>query len=303
MTLNEPISNINLGTHPTATRQRRTKVQIEQLQDQMLEVLAEDNPQSVRHVFYRMTDPRLPEPVEKSDKGYVTVQRQLTNMRREGRIPYGWITDATRRGYFTQTYDDAADALESTARFYRRSVWSDTPEYVEVWCESRSIAGVIQSVTEEYAVPLYPAGGFASMSLVFDASEVIRNFAAGRPVHILYIGDYDPAGVLIDRDIEVKLRGHLPDHEITFHRLAITTEQISLMGLPTKPAKKGDKRGGFDDETVEAEAMPAGVMRELLRDKIEGFIPEHVMAVMRIAEESERDILQEFADTLREAAP
>jgi hypothetical protein len=32
-------------------------------------VLAADHPQSVRHCFYRMTDPRLPEPVEKSDRG------------------------------------------------------------------------------------------------------------------------------------------------------------------------------------------------------------------------------------------
>ena len=39
-------------------RRRRTKAQVEQLDSQILAVLAEDHPQSVRHVYYRMTDPR-----------------------------------------------------------------------------------------------------------------------------------------------------------------------------------------------------------------------------------------------------
>jgi urate oxidase len=46
-------------------RRRRTKQQIEQLQKQIYEVLYQDHPQSVRHIFYRMTNPRLLEPVEK----------------------------------------------------------------------------------------------------------------------------------------------------------------------------------------------------------------------------------------------
>ena len=50
------------------------------------DVLREDHPQSVRHVFYRMTDPRLEEPVEKSDHGYRHVQDRLKKLRRAGRI-------------------------------------------------------------------------------------------------------------------------------------------------------------------------------------------------------------------------
>ena len=87
-------------------RSRRTKAQIEQLRRQMVAVLAADHPQSIRHVFYRMTDPRLPEPVKKSDKGYTTVQRQLVHLRRSGEIPYGWITDSTRRGFFIESFID-----------------------------------------------------------------------------------------------------------------------------------------------------------------------------------------------------
>jgi hypothetical protein len=50
-------------------RRRRTGSQIDQLERQIIEILEEDHPQSVRHVFYGLTDPRLPEPVEKTELG------------------------------------------------------------------------------------------------------------------------------------------------------------------------------------------------------------------------------------------
>lgn len=76
-------------THRASTlkRIRRTGDQIEQLDAQIISVLREEHPQSVRYVFYRMTDPRLPEPVEKSDHGYRHVQARCVALRRSGRVP------------------------------------------------------------------------------------------------------------------------------------------------------------------------------------------------------------------------
>jgi hypothetical protein len=104
---------------------RRTKAEIDQLDNEIYDVLNEDHPQSVRHVFYRMTDPRLAEPVEKSDRGYRHVQDRCVKLRRSGDIRYGWITDASRRGYFTVTYDNAADFLRRTNSLYRANLWED----------------------------------------------------------------------------------------------------------------------------------------------------------------------------------
>jgi hypothetical protein len=118
-------------------------------------------------------------------------------------------------------------------------------------------------------------------------------------VHIIYIGDYDPAGVLIDRSIEAELRRHLPPEiDLTFHRLAITPEQIAAYDLPTKPRKPGDKRALHVTETVEAEAMPAGILRQLLRDKIESFLPPGALDVIKAAEESEREGLELWAQLM-----
>ena len=79
-------------------RKRLTGAGIRQLENQIFKVLESDHPQSVRHVFYRMTDPRLKVPVEKTESGYRQVKDRLVRMRRAGAVPYGWISDATRQG-------------------------------------------------------------------------------------------------------------------------------------------------------------------------------------------------------------
>lgn len=288
----------------TATKRfRRTKAQIEQVDRQIIAVLQEDHPQSVRHVFYRMTDPRLPEPVPKTDSGpgngYGVVQRRLLTLRETGAIPYSWITDATRRGYFVNTYRSAGDFLRTVAGHYRADLWQQSHFYCEVWVESRSIAGVVQETCEELAVSLYPAGGFTSWTLAYQAAEYINQDARGRDCVILYIGDYDPAGVLIDKAIERELRKHLdPGIKLHFWRLGITEEQIERYDLPTKPRKANDKRSQHILETVEAEAMPANVLRHMLWECIENLLPDGALAVAKTAEASERAHIERMAEIM-----
>jgi hypothetical protein len=282
-------------------RRRRTKDQVEQLDAQIIDVLSQDHPQSIRHVFYRMTDPRLPEPVEKTENGYQQVQNRITKLRRSGRLPYGWITDATRRGYHTATFSDSSDFLDRMMGLYRADIWRDAGVYVEVWCESRSIAGVIEDDCEELAVSLYPAGGFTSITLAYQAAEYINAKTDGDeiPAHVIYIGDYDPAGVLIDKSLEAELREHLdPEVDFMFHRIAITPEQITEHDLPTKPRKSSDRRCLHIMETVEAEAMPANILRAMLREKIEEFMPAGALKVAKVAEESEREHLERWVSIM-----
>lgn len=281
----------------TVKRDRRTNARIEQLDSQILAVLREDHPQSVRHVFYRMTDPRLPEPVEKTERGYRHVQDRMVKLRRAKRLPFGWITDATRRGYHTPTYRDEADFLRSMKEHYRADLWQQAYFYCEVWTESRSIAGVIENDCRELAVSLYPAGGFSSITLAYQSAESINYYADGRPVVIYYIGDYDPAGVLIDVALERELREHLTAGiDLHFSRIGITPEQIEAFDLPTKPRKDTDRRALHIRETVEAEAMPAGILRDLLRTNIESLLPERALAVAKVEEQSARDYFDRLAE-------
>ena len=274
-------------------RKRRTRAELTALDDQIIAVLDADNPQSVRHCFYRLTDPTGPVSVPKTEQGYEAVVRRCTALRRSGRLPYRWLTDATRRGYHVATYEGAGELIGAFAGLYRVNAWQDAEAHVECWTESRSIAGVLQADCRRLGVSLYPCGGFASLSLAFQASEGIRRAARGRPVRIVYVGDWDPAGVLIDQSVIRELRGHLPDLDIDPVRIAITAEQA--VRLPSKPRKAGDLRRPDIRDTVEAEAMPAAELRALLTETIEEFMPAGALAAAKAAEQSEREGLRALA--------
>lgn len=281
----------------TLKRNRRSSAQIEQLDQQIIDVLKEDHPQSVRHVFYRMTDPRLTEPVEKSDAGYRHVQDRCVKLRRAGRIPYSWIADMSRRGYFVDTFSDAGDFVAKMAGLYRADLWKSSKWQCEVWCESRSIASVLLGLCKEMAVDLYPCGGFASLSFVHEAAAQRNASGDTRTLVIFYVGDYDQAGVMIDVSLEREMRQHLrPEIKLLFERIGINEEQIAEYDLPTKPRKATDTRSSQVLATVEAEAMPASVLRGLLRDQIESLLPEGALAAARVAEASEREGLRKLAN-------
>ena len=122
----------------------------------------------------------------------------------------------------------------------------------------------------------------------------------GRDVVIFYIGDYDPAGVLIDVALERELRQHL-DADVTlyFHRLGITEQQIADFDLPTKARKKKDKRALHIKETVEAEAMPAAEMRRILREHVEALLPRDALKVAQAAEADELRVLDGLVGMLQ----
>ena len=176
---------------------------------------------------------------------------------------------------------------------------------------------MIQDSCEGLAVSLYPCGGFSSITFAYEAAwlmesecglwiggeHIPREYTQIKRAVVIYIGDYDPAGVLIDVSLEAELRRHLPDgFDLEFSRLAITPGQIITYDLPAKPRKDSDRRALHVEETVEAEAMPAGILRDLLRAVIEAHLPEGALEVAKTAEESEREHLQRWAELMQNGA-
>jgi hypothetical protein len=281
-------------------RYRSTNAELEQLDDQIRLTLAEYRPQSVRHVYYVMLSPRLPVSVPKTDSGYDKIVRQTGKMRKAGTLPYSWIADTSRSGYITFSYANVADYVEDMAGAYRAQLWTSLPVLPEVWCESRSIAAVLLPICKRYGVNLYPAGGFSSLTYIYEAAMSLNRVAAGRTVRILYVGDYDPAGVLIDRDIEAKMRTHLEGVELDFVRVGITAEQVQQYDLPSRPRKATERRMKHILETVEAEAMPAKILTDLLAREFEALLPEGYLDAVKAAEESEKEYLESLAEAIRQ---
>jgi hypothetical protein len=271
-------------------RHRATKAEVERRRGRLYEIVAAMRPMTVRQVFYQATVRGL---VEKTDAGYDKVQTDLVLMRKAGVLPYGWIADNTRWQRKPETFSSVEQALQDTARFYRKALWAEVAAYVEVWLEKDALSGVVYPITALYDVPLMVARGYASLSFLHGAAEYINELEV--PVYIYHLGDFDPSGVNAGEKIEQTLREMAPAAEIHFERLAVTPEQIDAWDLPTRPTKTTDSRAkGFGAISVELDAIEPDKLRALVEDAIEDHLPPHQFKVLKAAEDSERTLIRQL---------
>ena len=258
----------------------------------MRALLERDRPMTVRQVFYRLVGLGR---VAKTETEYKhTVVRLLTEMRRSGEVPYGWIADSTRWMRRPRTYGSLEDALEQTARTYRRTLWNDQAAYVEVWLEKDALAGVLAEATGPWDVPLLVTRGYPSPSYLAEAAEAIRG--CGKPAHLYYFGDRDPSGLDIPRVVEAGIRELAPRAAVHFERVAVTQEQIERWRLPTRPTKPSDSRSGrFSGASVEVDAIPPATLRELAAACIGRHVDRAQLEATKAIERLERARLEELA--------
>jgi hypothetical protein len=269
-------------------RHRRTRAELDEIDDAIYDIAEEERPITVRGLFYRVMSAGL---VPKTEQGYGVVQRQALKMRRSDDLPYGWITDGSRLRLKPRTFTSAQAALENTARMYRRDLWINQGLHVEVWCEKDAIRGVLYPVTAEYDVPLLISRGYSSETFLYETAEDIND--EGNPAIIYQLGDHDRDGVRAWDAITRRLRDFVDDDiDLTFERLAVTPEQIDELDLPTRPDKTGS---GFGD-CVEVDAIPSSTLRGLVRAAIEVNIDPNALALTKTAERSERLILTRIAN-------
>jgi len=268
-------------------RARSTKIEVEGRRAALYDIVAAMHPMTVRQVYYQATVRGI---VDKTEAACAKVQTDLVLMRRAGTLPYDWLADNTRWQRKPRTFNSVQDALDATARLYRKALWTEVDSYVEVWLEKDALAGVILPVTTMYDVPLMVARGYASLSFLHSAAEFIND--AGCPVYIYHLGDFDPSGVNASEKIEQTLKEFAPEADITFKRIAVTPAQIKRLNLPTRPTKTSDTRSkGFGDISVELDAIPPEELRGLVQSAIEDHLPPKQFGVLKAAEESERSII------------
>lgn len=273
-------------------RRRRSKSEIGAICDAIYELTASEHPMTVRQVFYRLVSLRV---IDKTEGEYQrTVVRLLSQMRREKRLPFAWIADATRWMHKWRSFGSAEEALRNTAWAYRRELWANQPVYLEIWLEKEALAGVIMEETAPYDVPLMVARGYPSLTFLQSTAENLASLS--KPAVIYHLGDWDPSGVDIARKIEHDLREFAPDAEIHFTRAAVTPEQIQRWNLPTRPTKRTDTRArGWTGDSVDLDAIPPPELRAMVRELIEMNIDAKALEITRIVEQEERQLLSALA--------
>jgi hypothetical protein len=259
-------------------------------------IVAENQPTSIRFTYYTATTLGL---VPKTQNGAAKIQRAVLKMRREGVLPWEWIVDTNRWMRKPDSWGSVDEVLADAASSYRKALWRDSPTAVEVWCESESVAGVLYPVTSKWDVPLYPIKGQTSDTFAYGAAQQYRNDRR-RPV-IYYVGDHDPHGYEIETNLHAKLIEH-SGRNIGFARLAVTAEDVAELSLPGTTPKKDSyidamtgNRVPWHGPAVEVEAVRPPLLREWLDDLISRHVDPEALRLHKIAEDSEREILQRMA--------
>jgi hypothetical protein len=252
-------------------------------------------PVTVRGLYYQAEVAGVPG-IDKTDSGYAKVQRQVLLLRRAGRLSYKHIADATRWMRKPKSYHGVADALLSTAALYRKALWADTDDYVEIWCEKDALAGVIYPITAHYDVPLMVTRGFSSETFCFEAIEARGDDP--RDFYIYYLGDFDRAGRDAANALVEKLARFSEDKpfEVYFSQIAVTEDQITDWRLPTRKPKRdsaADKKWPHRF-ACELDAISAERLRALVQVHIELHLPHDQLEILKAAEESERQLLKAF---------
>ncbi len=82
-----------------------------------------------------------------------------------------------------------------------------------------------------------------------------------------------------------------PSGTVEFRRVAVTPEQITTYGLPTAPAKKTDRRGGFRGGTVQAEALDPATLAAEVETALRAEIDPGALADTLTGEKADRAAL------------
>jgi hypothetical protein len=277
-------------------RRRATKAEMEERAKFLLDYAAKHGPVTVRGLYYQAEVAGV-SGIDKTELAYGRVQRQVLALRRAKRMPYQHISDATRWMRKPTSYDSVSDALAATAYAYRRSLWQDASEYVEVWLEKDAIAGTVYPVTEENDVPLMVTRGYCSETFAFEAIE--QRGDDNRRYYVYYLGDFDRSGRDASRSLKRKLEQFAKEKgiEVHFVDLAVTLEQIQTLRLPTREPKRNTAadKAWPHDFACELDAIPPDTLREIVRAAIERHLPAHQLKILKIAEESEKNALWRIA--------
>ena len=286
-------------------RNRSTKAEMDGLRERIVRIAFASHPLSVRNLFYQLlSDDGSGATVDKSEAAYQKVGRLKTLLCRDRSIPWHYFSDSSRVSYDNDGFEGLGDItfLDRVANLYRRDYWDATGIYPQLWVESRSLSPTLAGTARDLGISLYPSGGMSSDTFVYGAA-VEAVYTGRERMAVVYVGDYDPAGLQIAETLETKLIEHL-DYAaeyyktdaptLTFERVAITPQQIADHGLPTKPVKSTQSRKRYDiDQTVEAEAMAPATLREIVAAAFEPLVDQRQMMMLRQVEAAERHDLRE----------
>lgn len=228
---------------------------------------------TVRQVYYQLVSRDI---IPNSLNSYQLTSRVLKDARMSGMVDWNTIEDRVRQTIMPGQFDDMSDFIQAAINSYRRHRWKDQAHYVEVVIEKEALSGILRPLTTKYHVLLLPNKGYSSASAIHEAAQRITYQTMHRKkCHILYLGDHDPSGNDMVRDIRERLAEFRCI--VSVEKIALTMEQIERYDPPPNPAKLTDPRSEkyvteYGNQSWELDALKPEVLNDLVESHIKKYL-------------------------------
>lgn len=252
---------------------------------------------TLRQLYYQLVSRGV---IPNLTKEYAKLSSLLVKGRMGGVLNWNAIEDRLRVPYIPYSVDDIDDAIQDTINQYRLDRQDGQDVYIELWVEKDALSGVLKKITRHYHINLMVNRGYSSCSAMHDAFQRLeRQEDEGKKTVILYLGDHDPSGLDMIRDIKERLEefGVCPDVK----QIGLTMEQIKKYNPPPNPAKITDPRAKwyiseFGETSWEVDALTPEVLHQLVKDNVEELIDMDMFNDKILDEEKDKEKLREFAE-------
>jgi len=232
-----------------------------------------DTPVSLRQLFYRLVADGL---ISNSTQTYKSLSDRTAKARREGWFPA--LSDTGRTIHRYASWISPAAALREAADCYRRNRTEGQDVTLYLAVEKATLVAQMENWFGDLGVSILALRGYSSESyerqIAYDMNA--DKSANGRPVVVLYAGDFDPSGEDLQRNFEAQLTSRgLEDW--TLERVALTNEQVSKYGLPEALGKETDSRAAAFAERhgrlvqVELEALEPEQLRNIFQRALDRY--------------------------------
>lgn len=272
--------------------------------DQMVAIVDEYEAQGLRltarQLYYQFVSRDF---IPNTQRSYKNLTALLADARYAGLIDWDSIEDRGREPTTWSQYDNISECVDSAVRHFRLPRWREQPHYVELWVEKQALAGVLEPLAAEFHVTLMVNKGYSSASAMYEAAQRFRGRCdegedfddAPQPI-LFYLGDHDPSGEDMVRDIDDRLT-EFGVANLDVRKLALTMAQVKKYRPPPNPAKTTDSRfegyaAKHGDESWEVDALPPNVLQQIIRTEFEGVIDRGKMRVVVDEENAAKKKLQ-----------
>lgn len=237
---------------------------------------------TLRQLYYQFVARDL---LPNRQKEYKRLGNILNDARLAGLVDWDAMEDRTRNLRGLAHWEDPQDAIKAAARRYHTDLWRTQPKRVEVWIEKDALVGVIERPCVRNDVSFFSCRGYTSASELWSAAQRLGEYVnAGQQPVIIHLGDHDPSGLDMTRDIEDRLnlflhgdydRGTVIDFvDVEISRIALNMDQVEQYDPPPNPAKFQDPRAGdyiarYGRESWELDALDPLTLESLIEDEIQ----------------------------------